>query len=74
MIKQLQAFSHGQIQDALTILKIMKRESLTANDLKEYIKDIIFHPPKRTRRIKKKDREKEFRNVKFGPRGGNRRK
>lgn len=44
-IAQLDAFTHGQLQDALNILKIMERESLTIDDLKKYIQDVIFHPP-----------------------------
>lgn len=43
---QLNAFTHGQIQDALNILAIMERESLTVDDLREYTQDLIFHPPK----------------------------
>lgn len=46
MIKELEAFTYGQIQDALNILKIMERESLTIDDLKEHIQDVISHPPK----------------------------
>lgn len=45
-ISELHMFTHGQIQDALNILKVMERESLTIDDLKEYVQDRIFHPPK----------------------------
>jgi len=46
MVKGLEVFTHGQIQDALNILTIMERESLTVNDLKQRIQDMIFYPPK----------------------------
>jgi len=75
MIEGLEAFTHGQIQDTLNVLKIMERESLTINDLKEHIKDIIFHPPKHIRRIKKENQKREFGKTKFGRiRGGGHRK
>ena len=54
MIKGLEVFSHGQIQDALNILKIMQRESITEDDLREYIQDIAFHPPKSRRGFTKR--------------------
>lgn len=50
MVKRLEVFTHGQIQDALNILKIMERESLTVADLEKHVEGIVFSPQKKTRR------------------------
>ena len=46
MIKGLEAFSHGQIQDALNVLKIMERNHLTVDDVEKHIQNVIMHPIK----------------------------
>ena len=50
MIEGLEAFTHGQMQDAFNILKIMERKLLTVGDLEKHIEDIVFSPQKKTRR------------------------
>ena len=42
MIKGLEAFTHGQIQDALNLIETMKRESLTENDLRIYVDELAL--------------------------------
>jgi len=76
---KLAVFNYGFLQDAANLLTIMQQEGITLAELKESVKasaenSILLKPPKRVRRIKKEDREREFKNVKFGPRGGRRRK
>lgn len=34
---KLQVFSHGFLQDALTLMKVMERESLGQDDIREYL-------------------------------------
>jgi len=36
-ISKLQVFSHGFLQDALTLMKVMERENLTPDDIREYL-------------------------------------
>ena len=50
MIKGLEAFTCGQIQDALNVLDIMKQRSLTVESVREYVQELGFHPPKKSRR------------------------
>jgi len=52
MIKGLEVFTRGQIQDTLNMLKIMERNAITIDDLRAYLKtDLnVDLPPKKSRR------------------------
>lgn len=50
MIKELAAFTHGQIQDAVNILKIIEQKSLTEDDLKKHIEEMAFSPKQKMSR------------------------
>lgn len=54
MIKGLEAFTHGQIQDTLNILKIMERESIATDELKKHIENIVVHPARSQKGFLKK--------------------
>ena len=40
-LSKLEVFSHGFLQDALTLMKVMKRENLTEDDICEYLKSLF---------------------------------
>jgi len=48
-LSKLQVFSRGFLQDALTLMKVMERENLTQEDIREYLA-CLFNG-----KVKKKD-------------------
>lgn len=69
MIKGLEAFSHGQLQDALTVLKVLQRKSITEEELREHVIELVTRPPRATRHgfMKRTTREQRL-NVRSGRR------
>ena len=67
---KLQVFSHGFLQDALTLMKVMERESLGQDDIREYLACLFNEVKKKESGESPKRKEKKSSQTSGGAKEG----
>lgn len=64
--KRFEVFPRGFIRDALNLMRIMHEEQITTEELDTYSQNVVPQVRPKFRKVKKKDREREFKDIRWG--------